>query len=379
MTGGWSHVRDIAGPGFICDESDNCNDKMQLEVSGLVPNARYFWQVYGFQSNDATATFEVPGMEVCGCTADQNCGTCATSQVGEFTVQTFTSTCANTKLINPNPALYIDALLVGGGGGGGWGIGGGGAGGGVVYLENVLLPEGSHELVVGAGGAGSTGDFNGGKGGSSTLLGQTALGGGGGGSDNNDMDDQGDMANGGGASADNCNNSSCNRPGETDVAQPQPSINGVAYGGHSGGNGNTKGPDHLSGGGAGAGGDGNSVCDACGGPGVEIDITGTAYYWGGGGGGGNYGTNTRPNGGKGGGGGGSCNNNNPFGIGGGSALNKGEDGVSTSGTNGSNSGGRAGANTARPISATPDFNESAVLHSCGLWILIVAKCSAIHP
>ena len=49
---GWSHLRDYAGFGFLCNESGSCNDKMKVEIEGLTANARFWWKVWGFDSRD---------------------------------------------------------------------------------------------------------------------------------------------------------------------------------------------------------------------------------------------------------------------------------------------------------------------------------------
>ena len=159
----------------------------------------------------------------------------------------------------------IDALLVGGGGGGG-NYGGGGGGGAVVHVENKPIATGPNTILIAAGGLGA-GPSSGSQsvpasrdGGTTTFLGYTATGGGGAGGYDNQPARGG--ANGGGHGA------YLGPPGTpqgvagTSPTQPSPlSPYSTVYAGNRGGtHGTSTSPwgHYPSGGGAGAGADGES-------------------------------------------------------------------------------------------------------------------------
>lgn len=220
----------------------------------------------------------------------------------------------------------VDALLVGGGGGGAK-YGGGGGGGAVVHVETKPISTGPNTIVIASGGVGARADGSGpspipaaADGGSTTFLGYTATGGGGGGGYNNQPARAG--ANGGGQGA------YLGPPTYAGVAgvaptQPTPlSPFSTVYAGNTGGMfGTSSGPWGIypSGGGAGAGGNGetqpiSSTVAGAGGVGKQINIipsppsinSGAGYHWAGGGGGSvyNLSTGNGGDGGVGGGGGG---------------------------------------------------------------------------
>lgn len=247
-------------------------------------------------------------------------------------VRVFTS---DGTLVVPEDATYVQVLMVAGGGGGGGRHGGGGGGGEVRYYSAMTLPSGSYSIAIGNGGIGAQSDTYGGNGGDTTFRGETAKGGGGGGSYGGGSYPNGrDGGSGGGAGH------SPSAPGSSNKTTP--SFGGLSYGNAGGTSGGNEGG---GGGGAGAIG-GNAVSDSYAGVGAigfPCSILGTPYYWAGAGGGGGW-TQSAGNGGLGGGGGGGRGGStSSAGIGGGSALNPGGDGVS--GTSGAVSGGNGGANT----------------------------------
>lgn len=176
----------------------------------------------------------------------------------------------------------LDILLVGGGGGGGTaltgpGVGGGGGAGGIVYRTDTAITTGSWNILIGMGGPPGT------KGTDTVLKRFFALGGGEGGSWSGGI---GGAGGSGGGSTNNAISGS--------GLQYLSTSSGLGF---AGGQTNSSSNAIIGGGGGGAGGVGNNgyygLLDPAvpianwrdGGPGVQINITGTNYYYAGGGGG----------------------------------------------------------------------------------------------
>jgi hypothetical protein len=240
-------------------------------------------------------------------------------------------------------AVSLRYLAAAGGGGGGMDMGGGGGAGGLLKSSSERFVSGNYSIVVGAGGAGApaagTGEGTQGRTthqftipatkGQDTIFGnKTAVGGGIGGSSYYPYTpgaSGGPGGSGGGSSG--YSDGSIRAGGAGTFGQ-----------GNRGGQG---GGQYYSGGGGGAGGQGvDSPARSDGGPGLEDDILGTAYYWAGGGGGSGY-SIQGGNGGIGGGGGGAVGTTT-----GGAGLNNGEAGGGGSTASQTNKpGGSGGANT----------------------------------
>ena len=276
----------------------------------------------------------------------------------------------------------VDALLVGGGGGGAK-YGGGGGGGAVVHVETKPISTGPNTIVIASGGVGARADGTGpspipaaADGGSTTFLGYTATGGGGGGGYNNQPARAG--ANGGGQGA------YLGPPGTpqgvagTSPTQPSPlSPFSTVYAGNRGGLfGTSSGPwgTYPSGGGAGAGGDGNTTPISAtvagdGGVGKQINIipsppsinSGAGYHWAGGGGGSIY-TAPLGNGGAGGVGGGGGGGDSGAG---GAGFSSGETSpaVGKGGNGGESTGGGGGGGAYEP----GGNNLSGIGREGGVW------------
>ena len=262
---------------------------------------------------------------------------------GSYKIHTFITTGNLNITASPTGATY-EILIVGGGGGSG-GYSGGGGGGEVLYSANQSLTAQTYLITVGGGGpnAGSAngGDIIASHGTASAAFGETAKPGGGGkGSDSTTTPSTTLIANGGGGGS--------RATGYAGALGTNVIRNFTRYGGYTGGSGKEA-SNYPAGGGAGA--TGNGITPASGGsaggnggPGVLIDMTGSALYWAGGGAGmvyystGAYGGN----GGSGGGGGGwgEGGRNGTGGVG----YNVGGDPVGTVGGNGgANTGGGGGA------------------------------------
>jgi len=101
----------------------------------------------------------------------------ATYDLNGYRIHAFTQ----SGIFYANGINSVNILLVGGGGGGGSDNAGGGGAGGLIFMPNLSVPDGAHNVVVGHGGVGSFSQGNpSGNGGNSTFLHLTALGGGGG-------------------------------------------------------------------------------------------------------------------------------------------------------------------------------------------------------
>jgi hypothetical protein len=128
-------------------------------------------------------------------TSTTTTSTTTTSTTTTSTTTTSTTTSTTTTTAAP---YDVDFLLVAGGGGGGGDGGGGGGGGQFISASYSVAPNTTYDLTVGLGGSGSvTPQVSGSQGQSSTIFGNTAVGGGGGGSVGNIG---GVGANGGGGS-----------------------------------------------------------------------------------------------------------------------------------------------------------------------------------
>lgn len=247
----------------------------------------------------------------------------------------------------------VEVLIVAGGGSGGSHWGGGGGGGGVIHSRSYPVTNGSGiNVTVGGGAARPTFPAKGTAGGNSVFGGTTANGGGGGGSWDGSGADAGGSG-GGGPNGSGRGSRERYLGGYGITGQGFPGGSGVRFNAQTD---NT----HASGAGGGAGGPGMSGPDNAfhgqvsdGGPGRASDIMGEPLYWGGGGSGTAHLGNGRrgPSGGIGGGGGSNFYHGGPrhpgaqhYGIGGGKALNDGQNGISTthSGNGGTNTGGGGG-------------------------------------
>lgn len=222
-----------------------------------------------------------------------------------YTIHTFTTTGAQSFVLNS--AANVEYLVVAGGGNGGsnQGLAGGGGGAGGMRTGTLSLIVGTYSVAVGASGANSIFDTiisaAGGTGGLTTSGGASGGSGGGGGA-GDDNRDFGFAGSGGGASP---------------LGQ-----------GHNGGNGG----DGYGGGGGGAGTAGSTVGNS-GGAGLASLISGATVYYAGGGAGGSWGNPVGTGGAGGGGNGGvgatSCTNGTPnTGGGGGGAGSSGSTGCS---------------------------------------------------
>jgi hypothetical protein len=237
----------------------------------------------------------------------------------------------------------VTMLLVGGGGGGfsGAGLGttgGGGGGGGVVYGTIALNPGVTYTIVVGSGGSYVSTSSPYITGGNTYISGTNlttviARGGGSGG---------GSAQSYGGCGGGVTNSTSAAKSTQDSYTSI---YSGLTSYGNAGGS-NVDGSGFYGSGGGGAGGAGGSyssgdVSGGYGGPGVLINITGTATYYAGGGGGAKYGSNVY--GGRGGAGGGG---NAPVG--------------SSSATSGTTNTGGGGGASAYGISGTAGNGGSGV-------------------
>lgn len=250
--------------------------------------------------------------------------------------------------------IPVEYLVVAGGGAGGNGMGGGGGAGGLVHNYQgtpMGLNQGStYSIVIGSGAPGTTSDVT--VSGSSTSFSNiNAIGGGGGSSlhmQRNNVTNNG--ANGGSGGGSGGSDPGTGLGGS--ALQPSSSSGGF---GNAGGNQTGSSGNYPGGGGGGAGSAGESVSNSQGdggdgGVGLQVDIDGNNYFWAGGGGGNAYTSGRAGDGGLGGGGGGSVRSSGVSeGIGGGSAINAGENGFriddSRGGDAGANTGGGGGGAT----------------------------------
>lgn len=146
------------------------------------PNAPTDGQVYeGFAYSTAVGAWGVRDntFSAAGVASAVNAGT---ATVGSDTVYTWTS----SGTVTIATGGLADILVIGGGGSGGLNNGGGGGAGAMLYLQDVFIPSGTHDVIVGAGGTGFTapGSYYGsqGRSGEPSKLGiYVAPGGGGGG------------------------------------------------------------------------------------------------------------------------------------------------------------------------------------------------------
>ena len=280
---------------------------------------------------------------------------------GSYKIHTFITTGNLNITASPTGATY-EILIVGGGGGSG-GYSGGGGGGEVLYSANQSLNTQTYLITVGGGGP-NAGGANGGDiiashGTASAAFGESAKPGGGGkGSDSTTTPSTTLIANGGGGGS--------RATGYAGALGTNVIRNFTRYGGYTGGSGKEA-SNYPAGGGAGAAGNGitpasGGSAGGNGGPGVLIDMTGSALYWAGGGAGMVYYSTTSPgngayggNGGSGGGGGGwgEGGRNGTGGVG----YNVGGDPVGTVGGNGgANTGGGGGAGAGNTSGGTGGGN-----------------------
>jgi len=181
---------------------------------------------------------------------------------------------------NAEPFKIVEYLLVAGGGGGGYNAGAGGGGGGLRTGNVIVTPGIQYDIIIGGGGAaGPASDPSTGANGTPSTVfssggigGVTSIGGGGGGS--------------GGANG--LNGGSGGGGGEPHVAGT-----GTPGQGFAGGIGDGSGSQRSAGGGGGAGGTSPTRVDPSargwdGGPGANINITGSLVSYAGGGGGGTH-------------------------------------------------------------------------------------------
>jgi hypothetical protein len=284
-----------------------------------------------------------------------------TSPTFTETIRTFTHSggaeTQTTHTITIARDTICDILIVGGGGSGDRQIGGGGGGGAVLYATNITIPPGSYTIRVGKGGEN-------GNGGNSEAFGATCLGGGstpfvGWGNPNNGT------AGGSGSGGSSGSTGTTGTGGGVGTSTKGTLLSsGTLYNGNIGGNGLTQAiPVYnvVAGGGGGAGTAGfNSSSTqyttrsswlaggspSKGGDGIQINITGTAYYWGAGGGGGGIVTHAGDGGLGGGGGGGSeisGGTTYPAGLAGTGGINSGGNGLITGTQNGGNGGAGTGS------------------------------------
>ncbi len=279
-------------------------------------------------------------------------------------VHMFTNT--GTHTFTPAFTGNVQVLVVGGGGGAGYDWAGGGGGGGVIFNRSFPVSAGTnYPVTVGSGGTNNPGGwstqaFSGGNSVFSTI---TATGGGGSGSwsypnagprrANGNEGLSGGSGGGGGNTGDGTDSRLRVREGDGITGQGFPGGSGIRF--------NTSADNgHMGGGGGGAGARGQDCPDQRyneqsmdGGAGAATDILGSTLYFGGGGGGGAHlgSMVDRVEGGIGGGGGGSIYHGGPErpgdarrGLGGGMALNQGQDGVgyAVGGNGGTNTGGGSG-------------------------------------
>lgn len=196
------------------------------------------------------------------------------------TITTYTSTVTGTSLAS-NKTGFIDALLVGGGGGKYQHGGGGGAGGLLLLNSFPLTPGSSFDVQIGAAGGQNQ------NGGDTVFAGTVAKGGGGSTGDSPKMTGQNGGSGGGG-----CGGlaGGISTQGSGTSAVSNPILFFSSYGTSAtakgyGNNGATYGGDHQGGGGGGAGG---AASSRDGGPGLQLDFTGTNVYYAAGGYGGTY-------------------------------------------------------------------------------------------
>ena len=283
------------------------------------------------------------------------------------------------SISDDTPLTSVDYLVVAGGGAGGGRHGGGGGAGGLL-TGTKTLGAGSYGITIGNGGtAVVNADAIGGNGGNSTALGMTAIGGGGGGSW--DVSRNGSTGGSGGGGS---------YYGVTGSA-------GTVGQGNAGGNGNSASCGcGQSGGGGGAGGIGLNAVDpvnnanaisGAGGAGIASDILGSTYYFAGGGGGGVWGNNGAwtnvkgGNGGIGGGGGGGVSSTTAgatVGVGGGTALNAGGNGIASytnanGGNGGANTGSGGGGAAANPPNTNPSGAAYAATSGAGGSGIVVVR------
>ncbi len=222
-----------------------------LTVSGLTNNVSQTIRIKAINTNgSSSASSESNSFTPI---APKATGGTITLSSGNF-IHTFTS----SGTFTPNTNFTPSALAVGAGGGGGSGGGGGGGGGFVRLLTSQSLTSGTgYSIVIGAGGAGGTANTpngsNAGIGNSTTLFGQTCVGGGPGAGYQSSAPTTGTFANGGGGgngqSGGNGNGSTGNAGTVT--------IGGVTYNGKTGGSGGNSPVGNMAGhGGAGAAQDG---------------------------------------------------------------------------------------------------------------------------
>jgi hypothetical protein len=264
----------------------------------------------------------------------------------------FTNTAATSNIIF-SKSTKCDILVIGGGGGGGGDIGGGGGAGGVVYQKGVTLAAGTYTITVGSGGAArvaSAVNTNNSVDGNDGLLSRIQLSGstlvingvtyqangGGGGANYNGNNATNGRTGGSGGGGTNKNDDSVTIGGTAN--QGITLFNGITNvpGGYDGFSG-SRGLGYVAGGGGGAGGVSTGID---GGPGVQINISGTYQWYAAGGGGGALGDVWVTQGGRGG-----------SGIGGNGNFIRQNDAntnyymqeTSHDGTNGTGSGGGGGA------------------------------------
>jgi hypothetical protein len=199
------------------------------------------------------------------------------------TITTYTTTQTGVSLAS-NKTGFIDALVIAGGGGPCQHGGGGGAGGLLVLNSFPLAPGSTYDVLVGSNGGTGT------NGGDSSFAGTLAKGGAGG----NDGSATPGKSGGSGSGGTNGQPGGSSTQGSGTSAVSSPVLFFSAYGttatakgfGNLGSTG--EGGAHHGGGGGGAGG---TSGNRNGGPGLQLNFTGSLVYYAAGGFGGSYPTN----------------------------------------------------------------------------------------
>jgi len=272
-------------------------------------------------------------------------GTTITPITGTSYVYAAFTTVGSANSIYFPQNTVCDILVVGGGGGGGWSLAGGGGAGSVIHIINENIPSGKYDITIGDGGSAGSSSSSAGKGGNTIIskLGNNiviAEGGGGGNS--------GAAGNSGGSGSGTMEG--IYSGGAVGTESTTGFFTGIIYGNKGGDiKTNRVGTPYGGSGGGGAGSPARniitsstaSIDQGSGGDGIQINIDGNNYYWGGGGGGTGH-VKNGGDGGKGGGGGGASGFLNYTAIGGGNAINSGENGGNGAGTKGGNGGANTG-------------------------------------